>query len=163
MAGDAATSTAGRVKPSEDQLSQIDHAAEENTWHEVPDLSRDTLRSQMKAQYDKNRPFGKGEAKDAAGNAVNTADQNRQPNGDLDAGAGAATAANQLKDQATANVPDETQEKAKAKTNQFRNSTKNYLSKKMPQDRRDQTIWRLKKMVVEIQGHSDCMFFKHEI
>ncbi|KAL9113147.1 MAG: hypothetical protein Q9227_002759 [Pyrenula ochraceoflavens] len=155
MAGDAATNTASRVKPSEEQLSQIDAAAEDNTWHEVPDLSRDNIRSQIKASYDKNRPFGKDDVKDAAGNAVDTADQNRQPNGDLDAGAGAAVAANQLKDQASTNVPDETQEKAKQKTSQFRESTRNYLSSKMPQDRREQTIWRLKKMVVEIQGHAD--------
>jgi hypothetical protein len=26
----------------------------------------------------------------------------------------------------------------------------------MPQERRDRTIWRLRKMVVEIQGHPDC-------
>ena len=26
----------------------------------------------------------------------------------------------------------------------------------MPKERREQTVWRLKKMIVEIQGHQDC-------
>jgi hypothetical protein len=33
------------------------------------------------------------------------------------------------------------------------------LKDKMPQERREQTIWRLKKMVVEIQGHQDCELY----
>jgi hypothetical protein len=31
-----------------------------------------------------------------------------------------------------------------------------YLSDKVPKERREQAIWRLKKMVIEIQGHADC-------
>ena len=34
---------------------------------------------------------------------------------------------------------------------------KDYLMKKVPQERRDQTIYRLKKMVVEIQQHEDYL------
>lgn len=33
---------------------------------------------------------------------------------------------------------------------------KEYLSEKVPKERREQAIWRLKKMVIEIQGHADC-------
>lgn len=153
IVGDAATTTASRVKPSEEQLAQIDHAAEDNTWHDVPDLSKDSLRNQLKEQYNKQKPFGKSEARDAAGNAVDSA---QQPNGDLDAGSGAATAAGQLKEQGSANVPDETKEKAKDAQNRLVTSSKDYIGKKVPQERRDQTILRLKKMIVEIQGHSDC-------
>ena len=36
-----------------------------------------------------------------------------------------------------------------------RDQMNNYLKGKMPEERREQTIWRLKKMVVEIQGHQD--------
>jgi hypothetical protein len=32
---------------------------------------------------------------------------------------------------------------------------KEYLSEKVPKERREQAIWRLKKMVIEIQGHAD--------
>jgi hypothetical protein len=59
---------------------------------------------------------------------------------------------NTLKDRADTNIDDKTKDAARAKKEQ----TKQYLSKKMPEERRDQIIWRLKKMVVEIQGHPDC-------
>lgn len=45
---------------------------------------------------------------------------------------------------------------AKSKTQEYTEKTKNYLSEKIPQERREQTVWRLKKMVIEIQGHADC-------
>jgi len=40
------------------------------------------------------------------------------------------------------------------------NQTKEYLSDKIPKERREQTIWRLKKMVIEVQGHADCKAFQ---
>ena len=30
------------------------------------------------------------------------------------------------------------------------------MSEKVPKERREQAIWRLKKMIIEIQGHADC-------
>jgi hypothetical protein len=33
---------------------------------------------------------------------------------------------------------------------------KAFLAEKMPEERREQIIWRLKKMLIEIQGRSDC-------
>ena len=45
---------------------------------------------------------------------------------------------------------------AKNKTQEVADKAKNYLSDKIPKERRDQTIWRLKKMIIEIQGHADC-------
>lgn len=53
MAGDAASKAANVVRPSEDQLSQIDQAAPENTWHEKPDFSKEGLKSQAKAQQER--------------------------------------------------------------------------------------------------------------
>lgn len=46
MAGDASQAAANRVRPSEDELSQIDQAAEDNTWHEKPD--REALKSRFR-------------------------------------------------------------------------------------------------------------------
>lgn len=46
MAGDASQAAANRVRPSEDELSQIDHPAEDNTWHEKPD--REALKSRFR-------------------------------------------------------------------------------------------------------------------
>jgi Family of unknown function (DUF5923) len=154
MAGDAAQNAANKVNPNQDQLSQLDEPAEDNTWHDVPDLSRDKIRSQAKATYDKQKPFGKAELNQATNNAANAADQQPTDDGQQTGQAGAQAGLQSLKEQASANVPEET----KKRGNQAVKATKSYLSDKMPKERREQIIWRLKKMITEIQGHSDCKF-----
>lgn len=154
MAGDAAQNAANRVNPNEDQLAQLDEAAEDNTWHDVPDLSRDNLRNQAKSTYNKQKPFTKGDVDQAANNAANAADRNQTGDGEYNqqsGQAGAQAAGGTLREQASANIPEDT----KKKGNQVAKSAKNYLGDKLPKERREQTIWRLKKMLTEIQGHSD--------
>lgn len=153
VAGDAATSAAGKLNPSEDALAQIDQPAEDNTWHDVPDLSRENIRKQATGVYNKNKPFNRDQATAAAQQGADHAQG--QPDDQQAASAGANTAVQNLQDQARTNIPDETQEKARNAKSAFVQSSRNYLDKKMPQERRDQTIWRLKKMVAEIQGHGD--------
>lgn len=160
IAGDAAQNTANRVKPTEEQLSQIDRPADDNTWHEVPDLSKQNLSNQVKA----NMPFGKKDAEQAAGDVTQAA----HPQGSRDpadvAGAGAQeaqasqptgldaqAATGEAKQKISENIPEEDKER----TRRQRERLNNYLRGKMPEDRREQTIWRLKKMVVEVQGHQD--------
>lgn len=46
MASDASQQAANKLRPSEDQLSQVDQPAEENTWHEKPD--KEQLKSKFK-------------------------------------------------------------------------------------------------------------------
>jgi len=171
MAGDAAGKVANKVKPGEEQLSQIDQPADDNTWHDVPDMSRDGLRNQAQSKWNEQKPFGKGEAKKAMGDATQAAhpdgsrdpadaanlaaeDQQQGTNSGMNAQSGAMEGAKTLKEQAKQNVPDDTQDKGR----EYRDRTANYFKDKMPQERRDQTIWRLKKMVAEIQGHQDCKF-----
>jgi hypothetical protein len=170
MAGDAAQKAANKVNPSEDQLAQIDKPADDNTWHDVPDMSAGNIKTQIKSTYSKNTPVTKGDLQDAAGNASENAhpsgsrdpadtaalasqDQQQGTSSGLDAKSGAQSGIATLKQRASDNVSDETKDQARMR----RERTKNYLSSKMPEDRRDQTIWRLRKMVVEIQGHPDCM------
>ena len=77
----------------------------------------------------------------------------------VDAQGGAQSAINTLKNAASENLPEETKQKketAKNKTSEYNQRTKGYLKNKMPKERREQSIWRLKKMIVEIQGHADC-------
>ena len=143
VAGDAAQNAANRVNPSEEQLSQIDHPAEDNTWHDVPKAG--DLKQQARDQYGKNKPFSRSDVQGVAENQ--TADQG-----------GAQAGAQNLQNKAMANVPDETQEKVKGNAKRFGNQSKEYAQKKFPQERREQTIYRLKKMIVEIQGHSDCRY-----
>jgi hypothetical protein len=169
IAGDAAQKTANKVNPSEDALAQIDEPAEDNTWHDVPDLSRDNIKNQLRSTYDKQKPFSKGDIQEAAQTAQDTGIEHAQnvptsddtTPGDLDgpAGAqeGARAGADQLRAKASANVPDETKDRAREAKENAKARTRDYLRTKMPQERRDQTIWRLRKMVAEIQGHEDCM------
>ncbi|KAF2646343.1 hypothetical protein P280DRAFT_415519 [Massarina eburnea CBS 473.64] len=160
IAGDAAQNTATKVKPGQDQLGQIDHPADDNTWHEVPDLSKQTLQTQLKEKS----PFGKKDAQKAAGDVTQAAhpDGSRDPADVADRGAqeaqtgqptglNAQGAAVEAKEQVSANVPEEDKNRARHQ----RERLNNYLKGKMPEDRREQTIWRLKKMIVEIQGHQD--------
>jgi hypothetical protein len=166
IAGDAATKTASKVQPPEHQLNQIDEPAEDNTWHEVPDMSRGNLKNQLNAKV----PFGKKEAQNAVGNASEAAhptgtrdpmetaqlaaqDQQQGTASGINARAGASAGLDTLRDHASDGIPDEKKDQAQ----EYRARTQNYLKGKMPQERREQTIWRLKKMVVEIQGHQDCM------
>ncbi|KAL6864235.1 hypothetical protein J3F83DRAFT_154506 [Trichoderma novae-zelandiae] len=53
------------------------------------------------------------------------------------------------------NLDDETKEKVKRQNEEYRRKTREYLKKKMPQERRDQVIFRLKKIVLECQQHPD--------
>ena len=151
IAGDAAGNAATRIKPSEERLSQIDAPADDNTWHDVPDLSPAALKAQAKDQYSKNKPLSKGDIQNATDNTGSAA---QDPN--ADPGAAAQNQAGSLAAKATQNlkqnVPDEHQDKAR----DLQNRTRGYLNEKVPKERREQTIYRLKKMVVEVQSHSDC-------
>ncbi|QDS77420.1 hypothetical protein FKW77_006471 [Venturia effusa] len=164
IAGDAATKTASKVQPPEHQLNQLDEPAEDNTWHEVPDMSRSNLKNQISSKA----PFGKKEVQKAVGDASQAAhpsgerdpaatadivarDQQEGTASGVDARAGVSAGLDTLKGHAAEGVPEEKKDQAK----EYRARTQNYLKGKMPQERREQTIWRLKKMVVEIQGHQD--------
>lgn len=131
MAGDGASNAANKFKPSEEQLSQIDRPADDNTWHDVPDLSATNIKGQMKDQYEKVRP----PKKESDSAAVETPVQD---------GTDGAKGEKSIADS------------TKSKGRETMERSKEYLEKKMPKERREQTIWRLKKMIVEVQGHQDC-------
>src|SRR6187402_3772654 len=72
MAGDAATNVAGKVKPSDEQISQVDRPADDNVWHDAPDFSKANLKEQAQGVY-KGSPAE--DAKAAANAATNAARQ----------------------------------------------------------------------------------------
>ncbi|KAL1887703.1 hypothetical protein Sste5346_010043 [Sporothrix stenoceras] len=49
----------------------------------------------------------------------------------------------------------EATEAAQNKTAEYRDRAKAYLRSKVPQERRDQAVWRLKKMIIECQQHPE--------
>lgn len=147
MAGDAAQTAANKVNPDQERLNQIDQPAEDNQWHEVPDMSKGNLKAQAQQAYDRNVGASKQDVKVAAQNAAHAGDNTRDPN--------AAGNAGQSTLQQRSNINDEDINRVQEARDTAATKTKNYLSDKMPQERRDQTIWRLKKMLVEIQSHED--------
>lgn len=165
IAGDTAQKAAGKVKPDDETLNQIDQPAEDNTWHDAPDLSKENIKKQIQS----NVPIGKKDVKDAAGDAsaashpagsrdpADTAalaaqDQQQGTASGVDASKGAGAAAGTLKNR----VSDNMDEDQKQKMREYRERTREYFKNKMPKERREQIIFRLKKMIVEIQGHEDC-------
>ncbi|KFY78200.1 hypothetical protein V499_02575 [Pseudogymnoascus sp. VKM F-103] len=172
MAGDAATKTAGKVAPSQEQLDQIDQPAADNTWHETPDLSASKLKGQFKSAVNKNKPLSKQDVQEAAGDAAQAAhpsgsrdpedvarlaayDRQQGEYSGVDATSGAQQGIDTLRNRASENIPEETKDRARQTKEVTKEKTKQYLQSKMPEERREQTIWRLKKMIVEIQGHPD--------
>ncbi|KAK4632012.1 hypothetical protein CLAFUW4_02947 [Fulvia fulva] len=165
IAGDAAQKAATKVNPDEEALSQIDRPAEDNTWHEAPDLSGANIKQQIRSQV----PIGKKDLQDAAGDATQAghpsgsrkpedaaklaAEEQRQgkQGTSLDPSSGAAAAAGTLKNRLDQNVDEEKKQQAR----EYRDRTREYFKGKMPQERREQIVYRLKKMIVEIQGHQD--------
>ncbi|KAK5997557.1 putative C32A11.02c-like protein [Cladobotryum mycophilum] len=155
MIGDGATNAANLVRPADEHLQQLDEPAPDNTWHEKPDLSKDSLKNQARGIYGGD---AKKDAKDVANAATNAAvprGSNAPATQQLDQGAGfdaARATANQKLDQ---NTDQETQDKVKQRNEEYRRKAREYLKKKMPQERRDQVIFRLKKMVLECQQHPE--------
>ena len=163
IAGDAATKAAGRINPTEDQLSQIDQPAEDNTWHETPNVG--DLKAQARSQV----PFGKKDVKEAAGDAGEAGAGARDPNSadaptiqnrddakavasDVDAKKGAKAGYQNFRNK----MSDRFDEDQKEQMRQYRERTNNYFKEKVPKERREQVVFRLKKMLVEIQQNSDC-------
>jgi hypothetical protein len=172
VAGDVASSAATKVKPSEDRLAQIDRPAEDNVWHEASDMSPKYIKGQVRSALDTNAPLSSQDMRDAAGNATQTAHpgdsrdpaevarlaaQDTRYGGDsgVDAQSGAQAGVNTLRDRASDNIDDSTKDRVRETKQATKDKTRNYISSKMPEERRQQTIWRLKKMIVEIQGHPD--------
>lgn len=56
IGADASQKAANQVRPSEEQLAQIDQAAEENVWHEKPKVSKEDLKSRIKKKSVSLRP-----------------------------------------------------------------------------------------------------------
>jgi len=134
MAADAASNAANKVRPPGEALADIDAPAQDNTWHDAPDFSKDNIKKQVQGTYKNNvNSDSKVAQADTTADAKNLATN---------------------PDQATA-VAGEVGDAAKAKAQEQRARTKEYLKRKVPQDRRDQTIFRLKKALLECQQHPE--------
>lgn len=96
------------------------------------------------------------EAANAATKAA-IGDRESAPISEIDFRAGGAAAASRLKAAASA-ASQSISEDAKNRANEIARQTQEFFSSKMPPERRDKLLWRLKKMILEIQRRSDCKY-----
>jgi len=154
IASDAATKAATMVRPSDEDLSQFDQAAPDNTWHDTPNFSKETLRKQVQNIYKGNPKADAQEVVNSGNSAAQASRANDDPN-TAQGQAGAAAAQQSAQQKLSENVPEETKEKVRTRNAEYRARAKDYFNRKMPDQRRDQIIFRLKKMILECQQHPD--------
>ncbi|KLO12225.1 hypothetical protein SCHPADRAFT_905341 [Schizopora paradoxa] len=144
---DAASNVAERARPAQEELDQVDNAAPTHHFEDSPerkDISVNGLKSTA------------AETAGVSPAAVKETQIDQPPVGD------AATTAVKEGDTTTAKktfrsrfsaltgrVPDKHKDRAQAELD----NTKQYLKEQFPPERRDQIVYRLKKVVVECQSH----------
>ncbi|KAK2868124.1 hypothetical protein FQN49_003130 [Arthroderma sp. PD_2] len=159
MASDSAQKAAGAIRPSEEHMAQIDRPADDNVWHESPDMSKDSFMSRFKNKTKTDKAQGNVEGVNGSHttNGVNGVTGATGVNGvngvdGVPPGQQVGTSSTATD---TAEVKEQAASKAKQRSKEATERTKKFLAEKMPPERREQTIWRIKKMIVEIQGHAD--------
>lgn len=140
MAADASQKAANVVRPPEEQLAQIDEPTEENTWHEKPNMSKEDIKQRLK----------KGVSHPVSPPRLTISSHASQDKDSSTAPSIPETADGDNIDGISA-TPSE-----RIRRQKYGQQAREYLSEKVPKERREQTIWRLKKMIIEIQGHADC-------
>lgn len=137
---DAAQFAAGKARPHEDKLASVDEPAPDNEFHD--DIPQTFRKAQEHAEDTKN----------IAADATNDAANNADPNATADENAQvAANKAAEVKNKLAAKIP----EKHKDIAREHKDKTVNYFKENFPEERRDQFIYRLKKVLVECQRHKD--------
>lgn len=141
MAGDAASNAASASRPSEEQLSQIDQPAEDNTWHDAPSLSKEDWKKQAQGIFKKKKA---DDSKVAAATAGTTTEGDTIAAPSIQQPGTSAVGGTQGQPGTDAEPTAEAKEASRKKAEEYRARLKEYMSKKMPQERREQTVWRLK-------------------
>ena len=186
MIAEGASKATQKIRPEQGRLAKIDEPAEDHTWHEAPP-SIGEMKSivQSKINIARGAPQGvqnqvqqeaQGVVQDASRGSTGQSDPqeaarraadenvNQSSRSDIDRQTGVNAGIQSAKDRVSGMVDQTPDRKANQVADQGRDvasSTKaqvqEYLKERFPQERRDQTIYRLKKMIVEIQQHEDYL------
>jgi hypothetical protein len=97
----------------------------------------------------------KTDAQDIADDAANAALPEGAESSTVDAVAGQSAVQSNVQQKVDEKVDPETKERVKKANEEYRRRAKEYFNRKMPEERKDQIIFRLKKMVLECQQHQD--------
>jgi hypothetical protein len=166
MIADGAAKATQTIRPDPERLNRIEEPAPDHTWHEAPpsldeikaDLKLKTTFVQNRAEDGQSRAQGevRGMTEDAsraatgqsepqeAGRRATNENVNQTSRFDIDQTLGANPRLQSAKRRIADRIPEEHKQQAK-----------DYLHDKIPPERRDKALFRLKKMVVEIQQHED--------
>jgi Family of unknown function (DUF5923) len=177
MMADGAAKATQKIRPDQDRLEKIDEPAPDHTWHEAPPSigqMKDNLTSKVKGAQsqagdgqNQGQQEARGIAEDASRSATGQKDPqeagrraadenvNQTSRSDVDQAAGLSAGLQSAKDRIADRIPEEHKEQARQMHEANKQQAKDYLSDKISQERRDKAIFRLKKMVVEIQQHED--------
>ena len=182
MAADAASNATQRIRPDKERLGKIDEPAPDHTWHEAPPSIgqiKNQFRDKVSSPQD-GKDDGVGRAKQETQSVAHdhsqdtTGQSDYEETGrravdehvkdrsriDVDQKAGQQAGVQSAKDRVSDlsdSIPDEHKDRAREVGQTAKSQTKDYLNRKVSQERRDQTIYRLKKMVTEIQHHEDYL------
>ena len=145
MFADGAAKAAELTRPDEEKLAQVDQPTPDNEFHDdVPEaLKKKNLEKATAAKKEASQA-----AKDHANDVANVVDPNAT------AEQNQAAVAEQAKQKAQA-LSDKIPQKHKDLAKEHLDKSRDYLKEKFPKERRDQFIYRLKKVVVECQRHRD--------
>ena len=131
----------------------MDKPADDHTWHDTPDFSRSNLKEQGQRLADSGPAQ---DAKDVAavGQDASNADRTTDVR-NVDAEAGRDAVKKTADKKLNKNVDGDTKDNVKKGGEAYRRRAAEYFKKKMPEDRRDQIVFRFKKMILECQQHQD--------
>ncbi|KDN53599.1 hypothetical protein K437DRAFT_241804 [Tilletiaria anomala UBC 951] len=134
---DAASKAADIARPEEEKLAKVDHPAPDNHFHEdIPQTFKKV----------KKLPEAADKAKEDGTEAADKA---------TDLNAPVKENVNNILGAVKASTLDKIPENRKQVIEEHTEKTKNYVKEKFPKARRDQFIYRLKKVVVECQRHHE--------
>ncbi|KAE8229396.1 hypothetical protein CF326_g5632 [Tilletia indica] len=155
---DAASKAADYARPDESKLGQVDQPAPDNQFHDdIPGQKeknkvKDALNS---VDTEKLKNDVKNEVAGHAQDVAGAVDPNASDEQNKAAATEAAKDKAELVKQKANKLTDKIPEKHKELIKQNANAASEYFKEKFPQERRDQFIFRLKKIVVELQRHRD--------
>ncbi|EPQ27081.1 uncharacterized protein PFL1_05365 [Pseudozyma flocculosa PF-1] len=146
MFADGAAKAAEVSRPHEEKLAQVDQPAPDNEFHDEIPGALQKRKAEEKAE--RAREAARTEGADHAQDVADTLDPNasREQNQ-----ARLADKANEKANILSSKIP----QKHKDNLREQADKTQDYLKEKFPKERRDQFIYRLKKVVIECQRHPD--------
>ncbi|KAI0999577.1 hypothetical protein K3495_g8621 [Podosphaera aphanis] len=141
ITSDTAQKAVNFVNPSNEEMMQVDDAAASSTWHDIPRINGGKLKETLRSSTSGRNAFRPATSSSQGGSIQSESGFNvRIPGNDM----------SDVTDDSPHNSSD-----VRAGGFGKLDKTRSYLSGKLPPQRREKTIFRIKKLIVECQEHPD--------